>query len=276
MPTYAAPGVYVEEVASTQKVLTAAPTAVAAFVGFTERYPTDDPNDPDGLAPRLVTSWTPVREPLRQLHSRRGAAAVGLRLLRQRRRARLHRPGAEHRAVRRARPAANCRPPTARSACRSRSRASSPTPTSPCGSPPQDTDEDGPSPFTLDVLDGPDRRRVLPGPDPGQRQAQRRHRRQRDLDQDQGRGPAGRQDRPVQPARAAQAGPVPAGEGRARHRFRSPAASSPAPSPPAQGINGLAVADDVTIVVVPDLITAATKEDGIARPRPVEGRADRR
>ncbi len=29
-----------------------------------------------------------------------------------------------------------------------------------------------------------------------------------------------------------------------------------------QGINGLAVADDVTIVVVPDLITAATKEDG--------------
>ena len=58
MPTYAAPGVYVEEVASTQKVLTAAPTAVAAFVGFTERYPTDDPSDPDGLAPRLITSWS--------------------------------------------------------------------------------------------------------------------------------------------------------------------------------------------------------------------------
>ena len=57
MPTYAAPGVYVEEVASTQKVLSAAPTAVAAFVGFTERYPTDDPTDPDGLAPKLVTSW---------------------------------------------------------------------------------------------------------------------------------------------------------------------------------------------------------------------------
>ena len=29
-----------------------------------------------------------------------------------------------------------------------------------------------------------------------------------------------------------------------------------------QGINGLAVADDVTLVVVPDLITAATKADG--------------
>ena len=58
MPNYAAPGVYVEEVASSQKVLTAAPTAVAAFVGFTEKAPTDDPRDPDGLAPRLVTSWS--------------------------------------------------------------------------------------------------------------------------------------------------------------------------------------------------------------------------
>jgi phage tail sheath protein FI len=58
MPTYTAPGVYVEEVPSSQKVLSAAPTAVAAFVGFTERAPTDDLNDPQGLAPRLVTSWS--------------------------------------------------------------------------------------------------------------------------------------------------------------------------------------------------------------------------
>ncbi|MDT4989635.1 MAG: uncharacterized protein QOI74_3729, partial [Micromonosporaceae bacterium] len=58
MPNYAAPGVYVEEVPSSQKVLTAAPTAVAAFVGYTERFPTDDPHDPEGVAPRLVTSWT--------------------------------------------------------------------------------------------------------------------------------------------------------------------------------------------------------------------------
>ena len=56
--TYAAPGVYVEEVPSSERVLTAAPTAVAAFVGFTERAPTDDPNDPQGMAPRLVTSWS--------------------------------------------------------------------------------------------------------------------------------------------------------------------------------------------------------------------------
>lgn len=57
MPTYTAPGVYVEEVPSSQKVLTSAPTAVAAFVGFTAKAPTDDPSDPEGLAPRLVTSW---------------------------------------------------------------------------------------------------------------------------------------------------------------------------------------------------------------------------
>lgn len=58
MPTYAAPGVYVEEVPSSQKSLSAAATAVAAFVGFTATAPTDDPSDPDGLKPRLVTSWT--------------------------------------------------------------------------------------------------------------------------------------------------------------------------------------------------------------------------
>jgi phage tail sheath protein FI len=50
--------VYVEEVPSSQKVLSSAPTAVAAFVGFTEKAPTDDPNDPAGAAPRLVTSWS--------------------------------------------------------------------------------------------------------------------------------------------------------------------------------------------------------------------------
>jgi phage tail sheath protein FI len=62
MPTYTAPGVYIEEVPSSQKVLSAAPTAVAAFVGFTEKGPTDDPNDPQGMAPRLVTSWTQFEE----------------------------------------------------------------------------------------------------------------------------------------------------------------------------------------------------------------------
>src|SRR5690606_10677465 len=57
VPTYAAPGVYVEEVSSGSKPLSGVATAIAAFVGFTERAPQDDPTDPEGLKPRLVTSW---------------------------------------------------------------------------------------------------------------------------------------------------------------------------------------------------------------------------
>jgi phage tail sheath protein FI len=62
VPSYAAPGVYVEEMPSAQKSLTPAPTAIAAFVGFTERAPRDDPSDPEGTRPRLVTSWTQFEE----------------------------------------------------------------------------------------------------------------------------------------------------------------------------------------------------------------------
>jgi phage tail sheath protein FI len=58
VPTYTAPGVYVEEVPSSQKSLSAAATAIAAFVGFTAKAPSDDPTDPEGVKPRLVTSWT--------------------------------------------------------------------------------------------------------------------------------------------------------------------------------------------------------------------------
>jgi phage tail sheath protein FI len=57
VPTYAAPGVYVEEVSSGSKPLSGVATAIAAFVGFTAAAPSDDPSDPDGLKPRLVTSW---------------------------------------------------------------------------------------------------------------------------------------------------------------------------------------------------------------------------
>lgn len=58
MPSYLTPGVYIEEVPSGSASLSAGATAIAAFVGFTEKAPTDDPTDPDGLKPRLVTSWT--------------------------------------------------------------------------------------------------------------------------------------------------------------------------------------------------------------------------
>lgn len=56
--TYLTPGVYVEEVPSGSATLSAGATAVAAFVGFTAKAPDDDPTDPDGLKPRLVTNWS--------------------------------------------------------------------------------------------------------------------------------------------------------------------------------------------------------------------------
>lgn len=58
MPTYLAPGVYVEELDGGSKPLEAAGTAVAAFVGFTASYPKDDPADPRGQKPRRVNNWT--------------------------------------------------------------------------------------------------------------------------------------------------------------------------------------------------------------------------
>jgi uncharacterized protein len=56
--TYLTPGVYVEEVPSGMATLAAGATAVAAFVGFTAKAPKDDPKDPQGLKPRLVTNWS--------------------------------------------------------------------------------------------------------------------------------------------------------------------------------------------------------------------------
>ena len=58
MPTYLTPGVYVEEIDSGSKPLSSGATAVAAFVGFTAKAPSDDPSDPEGRKPRLVTNWT--------------------------------------------------------------------------------------------------------------------------------------------------------------------------------------------------------------------------
>jgi Bacteriophage tail sheath protein len=50
MPSYLAPGVYVEEVSSGSKPIEGVGTAVAAFLGFAEKGPVDEPV--------LVTNWT--------------------------------------------------------------------------------------------------------------------------------------------------------------------------------------------------------------------------
>ncbi|MEU5263767.1 phage tail sheath C-terminal domain-containing protein [Amycolatopsis sp. NPDC021455] len=57
--TYGAPGVYIEERPSGSMPLQGVGTAVAAFVGFTAAYHAEagDPADPDGVKPQLVTSW---------------------------------------------------------------------------------------------------------------------------------------------------------------------------------------------------------------------------
>lgn len=57
--SYGAPGVYIEEVPSGSMPIEGIGTAVAAFVGFTATYNPEygDPRDPGGVRPQLVTSW---------------------------------------------------------------------------------------------------------------------------------------------------------------------------------------------------------------------------
>lgn len=58
MAVYQAPGVYVEEVEGGSRPIQGVATAVAAFVGFTERAPEGNPDDPNGVRPTLVTNWS--------------------------------------------------------------------------------------------------------------------------------------------------------------------------------------------------------------------------
>jgi phage tail sheath protein FI len=57
--SYGAPGVYIEEQPGGSAPIEAVGTAIAAFVGFTEKYDPGegDPTDPEGVRPQLVTSW---------------------------------------------------------------------------------------------------------------------------------------------------------------------------------------------------------------------------
>jgi phage tail sheath protein FI len=57
--SYGAPGVYIEEQPSGSMPIDGVGTAVAALVGFTEKYDPNegDPTDPAGVKPQLVTSW---------------------------------------------------------------------------------------------------------------------------------------------------------------------------------------------------------------------------
>ena len=50
MPTYLSPGVYVEEVPAASRPISGVGTAIAAFVGFADQGPVNEPT--------LVTNWT--------------------------------------------------------------------------------------------------------------------------------------------------------------------------------------------------------------------------
>jgi phage tail sheath protein FI len=262
MPTYTAPGVYVEDVPSSQKVLSAAPTAIAAFVGFTAQAPKDDPNDPHGLAPRLVTSWS-------QFESLYGGFAEGCVLPLS-----VYGYFANGGSI-----AYICRIPNSEPAGAPAKRAL-PAADRALGSPLQiesvepdaniavevstvdagDDAPDGPSAFNITVLldnqsvetfenlgFGGDRdvKTVV-------NKTSTKIKVELDLDKD---ADLSSQLELLKPGRydLEKAAPVPVPV-----NGRKFAGSESARN----GINGLAVADDVTIVVVPDLITAATKDDG--------------
>jgi phage tail sheath protein FI len=263
MPTYTAPGVYVEEVPSSQKVLSAAPTAVAAFVGFTERAPADDPKDPDGLAPRLVTSWA-------QFESLYGGFAPGCVLPLS-----VYGYFANGGTV-----AYICRIPNSAPAGEP-SRAELPAADRALGNPlvitsvdadadltveissvdPGADAPDGPTPFNLDVLQGGAVVESFPNLtlDGGERDVKTAVNNTStkikvDVTLDKSTD-LGQQLELLKPGRypLEKAAPVPVPvTGR---KFAGSESSR-------NGINGLAVADEVTMVIVPDLITAATKEDG--------------
>lgn len=265
MPTYAAPGVYVEEVPSSQKSLTAAATAIAAFVGFTERAPADDASDPDGVKPRLVTSWT-------QFEQLYGGFAPGC-MLPLSVYGYFQNGGTIAYVVRIPNTAPASEPsqaalPAADRALGSPLSVSSiePGATLTVAVEPVDVGDDAadggePSPFNLTVMEGEKPVESFPGltVTPGDRNVEKvvnaestRIKVKLDLAKDVDLAavmdvlkPGTYPLVPAAPVSVPVSGRKFAGSESAR-----------------TGINGLTIADEVTMVIVPDLVTAAQKEDG--------------
>ncbi|MCC2336471.1 phage tail sheath family protein [Cellulomonas wangsupingiae] len=261
MPTYTAPGVYVEEIPSSQKVLSSAPTAVTAFVGFTASAPSDDPADPQGLAPRLVTSWT-------QYEALYGGFADGAML-----------PlsvygyflngGTQAYIVRVAHAEPSGKPATLELPAADRAlglpiAVESVEPDAQLSVVVQTDDApddlEGPTTFTLVVLDGGEAVEEYPGLSlGGPRDAatvvnKTSTKVKLEIRLDEATDLSSQLEL-LRPGTYAlqQAEPV-----KVPVTGRKFAGSEAART----GINGLAIAEDVTIVVVPDLVTAATREDG--------------
>jgi phage tail sheath protein FI len=263
VPTYTAPGVYVEEVPSSQKSLSAAATAIAAFVGFTAQAPTDDPTDPDGTKPRLVTSWNQFEQlygsfsngcllPLSVYgyFQNGGAIAYIVRIpntIPAGEPAQLALPAAD-------RALGNPISVTSIEPDADLSIAIEPVDTG-------DDETDGPTPFNIVVLEGGAEVESFPGVTitPGDHNVETvvnatstRVKVKLDLDKGIDLSNIIEVLKPgVFPLE--KAAPVPVAV--SGKKFSGSETSR-------TGINGLAIADEVTMVIVPDLLTAATKEDG--------------
>ncbi len=265
MPTYAAPGVYVEEVPSSQKSLTAAATAIAAFVGFTERAPADDPSDPDGVKPRLVTSWTQFEQlyggfapgcmlPLSVYGYFQNGGSIAY-VVRIPNTAPLEEPAQA------ALPAADrtLGSPISVSSIEPGASLTIAVESIDLGGDAADSGE--PAPFTLSVLDGDKPVETFEAltVTPGERNVEKvvnaestRVRVKLDLDKDVDLASVMEVLKPgMYPLVAPAPVPVPVSG-------RKFAGSESART----GINGLSIADEVTMVIVPDLVTAARKDDG--------------
>jgi phage tail sheath protein FI len=260
VPTYAAPGVYVEEVPSSQKVLSAAATAIAAFVGFTAQAPKDDPTDPDGAKPRLVTSWT-------QFEELYGGFAPGC-MLPHAVYGYFNNGGTVAYIVRIPNNAPAGEPAQGALPAADRSLGSPVTVTSVEADAditvviePADSDEDGPNPFNLTIVDRGEpvetfeNLTVLPGDRNIETVVNKESTKVKvKVDLDKGVDLSQLID-VLKPGtyELAKAAPLPVPVN--GKRFAGSESSR-------TGINGLALADEVTMVIVPDLITAATKDDG--------------
>jgi phage tail sheath protein FI len=257
MPNYAAPGVYVEEVPSAQKVLSAAATAIAAFVGFTSTGPSDDPSDPDGLKPRLITSWTDFETlyggfadgcmlPLSVYgyFQNGGTVAYIVRI-----------PNASPAGA----PSTTELPAVDR-ALGSPIKVESVEPDANLTisiSTDESSETDGPAPFTLDVVEGNKVVESFPGLTVGNAEAT-----------------VNKTSTKVKVAVLLDKGVDVSGQLELLRNGSFPmkkAAPLPVPVTPRgfagsesarTGINGLSIAEEVTMLIVPDLITAATKADG--------------
>ena len=266
--TYLTPGVYVEEVPSGIRHADRRRNRRRRVRRLHGQGAERRPERPaTGMKPRLVTNWTQFEQlyggfiPGAMLpHSVYGYFNNGGS-------ARLHRAHPAHRAGEGARHAGPARRPTARSARPSSSRPSSRTPTSPSPS----RRSRRPTTPTTTPADVP----------------RRRHRERQTSRSSRFPGlTLTKGDRNVETVVNKESTKVKVATkidtSQARRRPRQPARRHATPSsrrrptpvavpgpgvrrlarPPAQGINGLVIAEDVTMVMVPDLVTAATKDDG--------------